>query len=358
MLLKRREYSVSAVAQVTILVSVAAINANVHAGQASGERFSELLTAERAAEVSDLIEALHYEADDLPWFSDQTHLDTDLPLNSINVGMLQDEPPPDAADPTAAPASGAAGAPGGASSADELSKKLANPISSLISIPLQSNFVFGGGPDNDGFRYTLNVQPVIPLSLGENWNLIIRTIVPITYQDDLIFDSDWDQFGLGDTVQSFFFSPKEPGPWGMTWGVGPVFLWPTATNDSLGSEKWGAGPTGVFLFQSGPWTYGALANHIWSYAGEDDRRDINATFIQPFVSYQFGGGWSASFNTESTYDWDAGQWTVPLYAQVAKVMSVGGQMMSFAAGFQWFAEAPEGGPEWAFRFVITFLFPA
>jgi len=165
---------------------------------------------------------------------------------------------------------------------EELAKQLQNPVASLISVPFQNNFEFNLGPNDDGFRYTMNFQPVIPVSLSKDFNLIIRTIVPIISQDDVIPGTS--QSGLGDIVQSFFFSPKKPVG-GLILGFGPVLLWPSATDDLLGSEKWGAGPTGLVLKQTGGGTYGLLFNHIWSYAGEDDRTYVSSTFLQPFISY-------------------------------------------------------------------------
>ena len=164
----------------------------------------------------------------------------------------------------------------------DLAKQLQNPVANLISVPLQFNADFGYGDsdeddsvfddsDDEGYRLTLNIQPVIPISLNEDWNMIVRTIIPVIYQEDILLDGDWSQFGLGDTVQSYFFSPKAPGKGGLIWGAGPVFMWPTGTDDSLGSQKWGIGPTGLLLWQKEGWTYGILANHIWSYAGDDDR---------------------------------------------------------------------------------------
>jgi hypothetical protein len=238
--------------------------------------------------------------------------------------------------------------------ADTLAKQLSNPVASLISVPLQFNYDESYG-ELDGYRFTLNVQPVIPSSLNEDWNLITRVIMPVIYQDDVIGRSS--QSGLGDTTPTFFFSPKS-SPGGLIWAIGPVFLLPTATDDLLGTEKWGAGPSALVLKQTTTgWTMGALVNHIESFAGSDDRADISNTFIQPFFAKQFKGGRTLTFNSESTYDWENEQWTVPINVMYSKVTKLGGQMISFAGGARWYAETPDGGPEWGARFVVTLLYP-
>lgn len=239
-------------------------------------------------------------------------------------------------------------------SADDLAKKLQNPVSSLISVPFQGNFDFNGGPNGNGRVWTTNIQPVIPITLNPDWNLIVRTILPVTYRTNY---TDGQEFGLGDTTQSFFLSPSKPTAGGLIWGVGPAFLWPTATDDSLGTQKWGAGPTGVVLTQQGPWTIGLLANHIWSYAGPRGRSDVSQTFVQPFVSYNFSGGWSVTLNTESTYDWQHDKLTVPVNLVVAKVFKIGDQAMSLGVGGRYYAVKPEGAPDWGLRAQLTFLFP-
>ncbi len=239
-------------------------------------------------------------------------------------------------------------------SADALAKQLANPVAALISVPFQNNFDFGIGP-KDGWRYTLNVQPVVPFSLNDDWNLISRTIVPVIHQQD-VFGST-SQTGLGDTVQSLFFSPKEPTSGGWTWGIGPVFLLPTATDGRLGSEKWGLGPTGVALKQEGKWTYGVLANHLWSVTGHSDRAEVNATFLQPFVTYSLGQGQTITAQTETTYDWRNSKWTVPLGLFYGKVTRIGSQMVSIGGGVRYYGTKPDGAPDWGLRVSLTLLFP-
>ncbi len=246
-----------------------------------------------------------------------------------------------------------------AEDAQGLAKKLANPIASLISVPLQSNFDCNIGPADDGCRYTLNIQPVIPISITEDWNVISRTILPVTYQFDVL-PGEGDQFGLGDTVQSFFFSPKAPSSFGgIIWGVGPALLIPTGTDKLLGSEKFGIGPTAVVLKQSGPWTFGILANQIWSVAGDDDRDDISSTFLQPFVSYTTKDAWTFSLNTKSTYNWEDNEWSVPVNLAASKLLRLGKQPVSIGAGLRYWAESPEDkGPEgFGGRLIVTFLFP-
>ena len=237
----------------------------------------------------------------------------------------------------------------------DLAKQLSNPVASLISVPFQLNYDENIGPDDAGSRILLNIQPVVPISLNASTNLISRTIVPLAWNDDIGGSND---SGIGDILQSFFFSPKEPTNGGLIWGVGPVFLLPTASDPSLGSEKWGAGITGVALKQSGPWTFGALGNHIWSFAGADDRADINATFLQPFVSYTTPKATTFALNTESTYDWETEQWSVPINATVSQLVSIGNQPVSLTAGVRYWADTPENGPEGlGFRFGATLLFP-
>ncbi len=254
-----------------------------------------------------------------------------------------------AATATASPASAQ-------SSAEELAKKLANPVAALISVPFQLNYDNDIGPARGGDRWTLNIQPVVPIDLNADWNLISRTILPVVSQNE-IFPGAARQNGIGDVVQSLFLSPKKPTAGGWIWGVGPVFLLPTGSDKLLSADKWGLGPTAVLLKQEGPWTFGMLTNHIWSVGGSG-ARDVSATFLQPFMSYTTPDAWSFTLNTESSYDWERKQWSVPIHGIVSKVTKVGGQLVSVGGGVRYWADSPDGGPHgWGLRFVVTLLFP-
>ncbi len=243
---------------------------------------------------------------------------------------------------------------GVAQDAEELAKKLSNPVADLISLPFQLNYDDNIGPGDEGSRWTLNIQPVIPFSLNDDWNLISRTILPVVSTDGLPPGSG-SHTGLGDTVQSFFFSPKDPvGGWIV--GAGPAFLVPTSTDDRFGLGEWGAGVTGVVLRQSGPWTYGGLANHIVDVGGDID---ISSTFLQPFMSYTTPEAWTFTLNSETTYDWESEEWSVPLNGVVSKVVQFGDQPVSLGAGVRYWADPAPNGPEgWGGRLFMTFLFPA
>lgn len=238
----------------------------------------------------------------------------------------------------------------------ELAKKTQNPVADLISVPLQSNFNFGAGSTGK-MLYILNVQPVIPLKIGEDWNLITRVVMPIINQPTL-FPGAGNATGLGDINPTFFFSPSKPSS--LIWGVGPTITIPTATDRLLGSGKVSMGPAGVALTIQGPWVLGALMNNQWSVGGWGDRA-VNALLLQPFINYNLPGGWYLTSSPIVTADWKADKagdvWTVPLGGGVGKLFRVGTQPINVQLLAYGNVAKPEFGPDWQLRFQVQFLFP-
>jgi hypothetical protein len=241
--------------------------------------------------------------------------------------------------------------------AAELAKKLSNPVAALISVPIQYNRDDYGGPNDGATVSSVVFLPVVPFSLNADWNLITRTIVPLLDKSDFPLDA-LNQSGLGDITFSAFFSPKSPTAGGLIWGIGPVVLMPTASDDALGAGKWGLGPTFVALKQSGPWTVGYLGSHIWSVGGDSDRNDVNVTGVQPFFSYTTQTHTTIGAVVESVYDWKTSQWSVPLIVQAGQLLKLGPQILQVAVAGKYWAKSPDGGPEgWGLRVLLTLVFP-
>jgi hypothetical protein len=243
-------------------------------------------------------------------------------------------------------------------SAEELAKLAQNPVGNLISVPFQNNTNFNYGPEN-GTQNVLNIQPVIPISVGSEWNIITRTIVPVISMPAL-YPGDDTTNGIGDTVFTAFLSPAEPGKW--IWGAGPVVQIPTNTDRQLGNENWGLGPSVVVLHleKGDPWVYGVLANNIWSVSGDDQYHSYNNGLIQPFVNYNFPGGLYLTSAPIATVDWNAEsgqQWTVPLGGGVGKIIHFGKLPVNMSLAAYYNVVTPDDGPDWQIRAQVQFMFP-
>jgi len=240
-------------------------------------------------------------------------------------------------------------------SAEELAKKLSNPVASLISVPFQNNTDVGIGQYN-GSKNTLNFQPVIPINLSSKLNLISRFIIPVVSQHNITGEGT-GQHGLADAVVSAWFSPAEAKN-GFIWGVGPVFLLPIATNDLLGTKKLGIGPTALVLKQFHGWTMGALVNQIWSVAGDTSRSDVSQMFIQPFMSYNWKSGAGLGLNAEITQNWISSTTSVFINPTISGVTKLGKQIVSLAIGPRIQVAAPDGSKaDFGVRAAVTFVFP-
>jgi hypothetical protein len=253
---------------------------------------------------------------------------------------------------------------------DDLAKQSQNPVGNVVSVPLQNTTYFGVGPAEE-WANTLNIQPVYPLSLGK-FNLINRAIIPITYlaeqeitapagvqvENQLVSFEAESVGGLGNITYQGFLSPAVPGK--FVWGMGPVLQFPTNTDDRLGTDKWSAGIAAVGLTMPGNWVIGVLAYNIWDFAGPSDAGDVNSLTVQYFVNYNLEKGWYLTSTPVITANWEADsdqRWTVPFGLGIGRLVTFGKQPVDFKIQPFWYAEKPDGGPEWSLQLQAKFLFP-
>ena len=274
-----------------------------------------------------------------------------LTLFSVSSGLAQDQSKSQTEQqpPTTS-------APSEEAQAQALQKAVQNPVASLISVPLQNNMNMGVGPFNRT-QDVLNIQPVIPARLTENWNLITRVIQPLVWQP-YPNQNTGGEYGLGDMNPTFFLSPAKPGK--LIWGVGPTMVIPTATSDITGQGQFSLGPSVVVLAQPSHWTLGALINNVWSVAGESGRAPVNQMLLQYFINYNLKHGWYLAMQPIITANWRAPNsdtWTVPFGGGVGRIMKVGFQPINWQLQFYGNAVYPQGTSSWSFRGQIAFLFP-
>ena len=239
-------------------------------------------------------------------------------------------------------------------SQEELAKQSQNPVASLISLPFQNNTNFGIGPD-DETQNVLNIQPVLPFAISDSWNLITRTIVPVISQPDLYTGGQGRVNGIGNTTFTAFFSPSAPAK--FTWGIGPVAVIPTNTDDTLGGDGWSGGVGFVGLMMPGQWVVGSLISNVWDVSGD---QEVNFFTWQYFINYNFSKGWYLTSAPIMTANWNASsgnKWTVPFGGGFGKIFSIGKQPLNGQVQAFYNVEKPENGPDWQLRLQLQFLFP-
>lgn len=244
-----------------------------------------------------------------------------------------------------------------ADNSTDLAKKAQNPVENMISFPMDNNFNFAYGA-KDNTQYILNLKPVIPFELSENWNLITRTIVPIIHQPNEYLGRHYLS-GIGDITPTVFLSPGHPGK--ILWGIGPVAVLPTATNQQLGQGKYSIGPSAVVLAMPEQWVIGALAYNVWSVGGRSNRANVNQMTFQYFINYNVPNGWYVTTQPIITADWtinkSSNRWTIPLGGGVGHVFKIGNQPVNMSAQVYNNIKTPIAGPQWSAQFNIQLLFP-
>ena len=250
-----------------------------------------------------------------------------------------------------------------ADDSEKIAKKLANPIADLLNIPFQFNFDNNAsrytdefGNQTSGRRFQLNIQPVVPIVLNNDWNIISQSNIPIIDQHDIRPQSG-TQSGLGDISQNLFLSPSMATESGVIWGIGSAFQLPTGTDALTSSRKWSMGPGAVVAQEKGHWFYGLLVNHVWSFAGSSRGKDVSATYLQPFVSYITSNAWTFTLVSEASYDWTNRSWTAPVDLVGVKVLEFGSKKISVGGGIRYWAASPESGPaDWGGRVTVTWIY--
>ena len=241
---------------------------------------------------------------------------------------------------------------------EELQKKLANPVADMVSVPVQLTSTMKTGP-LERPQHVVNIQPVYPVRISEDWRLINRLIVPVVSSPALSASQD-RQNGLGDITYEGFFSPAKASG-GTIWGIGPIVQMRTATDDRLGSGKWSAGPAALVLAQPGRWSVGALVTQLWSFAGDESRAKVNQMQIQPIVSYRLSPVHTLGYLGTITANWEASRssqrWTVPVgmtYSTLVKPPS--GMPINFVVGAGYNVVRPDHAGTWFLRAQATFIF--
>lgn len=240
---------------------------------------------------------------------------------------------------------------------EELIQQLANPLAALVSVPILSTFDFHVGPEREGFRHTFSAQPTVPLALGDNWNVLSRTVVPFVYQEDIAPGSG-SQSGLGDVVETVYLASVEPSRRGYLWSLGATARFPTGTDDLLTQDQWQWGPSLAAVKLQDDFVFGLIATQLWDVEGSENPKDTSVTLLEPFLDYTTSDLWTLSLHVPAAYDWEADTWTVPILLSVKKLVTFQKLPVNLTFGVRYLVEGPPGGPhDLAFLFGVTLVFP-
>lgn len=246
----------------------------------------------------------------------------------------------------------------GTPDASALAEKVQNPVAGLVTMPFQNNTNFHAGP-HAGTQDVLNFEPVIPFHISPDWNIITRTIVPLTWSPSMQ-PAESVPFGLSPATFTAFLSPSAAVD-GWLWGAGPIVQVPTISNKTLGSNVWGLGPSAVVVRTVHPWVVGTLVNNVFSMGGTDGRGATRYSLltVQPFVNYNFDGGWFVGSAPIVNAEWTASgdKWTVPIGVQGGRLVMLGGKLpVNLLIGAYYNAVRPQYGPTWQLRTQVAFIF--
>jgi hypothetical protein len=233
----------------------------------------------------------------------------------------------------------------------ELLKKINRRVSEITTLPFKSSLLYGDGYDHT-FGYNLNLEPVIPFSMGSDHMFLTRIDLPIVYKER---PPDGTSLALSDTQVSFVFAPNKPRD-GWMWGFGQLWLIPTATRNDLGASKWGAGLTGTLVHETDNWTVGARLDHIWSFAGPGTG-SINDAYLDPWITRSWENGVSVKLESESHYKWNTEELSVPVELGASKLIMAGTQPLNIGADVLYWARRSPNDPQWGFRFTLNLVFP-
>jgi hypothetical protein len=239
-----------------------------------------------------------------------------------------------------------------------LARAAKNPLANLVNVQFLYDANLGVGAA-DKTQHVLTFQPVIPFAVSDDWSIITRTILPLIAQPGMAPGEGWTN-GRGDTQLSAFLSPARGDK--LVWGVGPVLQIPSATNNAFGQGKWAGGPTAAAIWYGEQWSFGALINNVWSFAGHGDRPAVNQMELQPQINYNFKDNPDRylSFSPTITANWkasDGERWTVPVTLGIGQLVKFGRQPVNLQATAYYNVIKPADAGSWTLELTVQFLFP-